>query len=188
MAAEWVDFKAVKAAVTMQMVLDRFGTKNLTKSGDELRGPCPIHKGSKGNKNFTVNIRKNAFKCFSESCGARGNVLDFVAAMENCSVRDAALKLQDWFGIGESQSLPEQSEKRPTVGAQVCRGIYQDESERHYEVIAIAAKRDDLQELVVYRELFGDFQFWVAPPETFAQESTSDQTDGLRSLTLIKTL
>ena len=28
-----------------------------------------------------------------------GNVLDFVAAMERCSVRDAALKLQDWFTV-----------------------------------------------------------------------------------------
>ena len=26
-------------------------------------------------------------------------MLDFVAAMERCSVRDAALKLQDWFAV-----------------------------------------------------------------------------------------
>ena len=28
-----------------------------------------------------------------------GNVLDFVSWMENCSIREAALRLQDWFGL-----------------------------------------------------------------------------------------
>jgi len=45
---------------------------------------------------------KNAFNCFSDVCKARGNVLDFVAAMEKCSIRDAALKLQEWFKVGKS--------------------------------------------------------------------------------------
>jgi DNA primase len=71
------------------------------RNGDELRGPCPIHKSAKKDKNFTVNIRKNAFKCFSSDCGARGNVLDFVAAMERCSVREAVLKLKERFAIRE---------------------------------------------------------------------------------------
>src|SRR6184192_2832406 len=107
MSKEWVDFKAVKAAVDMQMVLDHYGIKGLTKSGDELRGVCPIHKGSPRSKNFTVNIRKNAFNCFSKDCKARGNVLDFVAAMERCEIRDAALKLAEWFKVGESESPSE---------------------------------------------------------------------------------
>lgn len=102
MSDEWVDFKKVKEAVDMQRALDHYGIKGLTKNGDELRGPCPIHKGASRSKNFTVNVRKNAFKCFLESCEARGNVLDFVAAMENCSVRDAAFKLREWFKVGES--------------------------------------------------------------------------------------
>jgi CHC2 zinc finger/Protein of unknown function (DUF1653) len=183
---EWVDFKVIKKAVDMQMVLDRYGIKGLTKSGDELRGPCPIHKGSQRSKDFTVNVRKNAFKCFHSGCEARGNVLDFVAAMENCSVRDAALKLQDWFKIGESQSPAEPEQQNTT--AEVCRGIYQDESGGLYEVVATAAKLDDLQEIVVYRELFGEFQFWVAPPEVFSQASDTEEANDLRRLTLIKTL
>jgi DNA primase len=185
MSGEWVDFKAVKAAVTMQMVLDRYGINNLTKSGDELRGPCPIHKGSKRNKIFAVNIRKNAFKCFFAGCGS-GNVLDFVAAMEGCSARDAAVKLQDWFKIGESQASTQSEDETSTVA--VCRGIYQNESGGLFEVIATAAKLDDLQELVIYRELFGEFQFRLAQPEIFDQESRVEGTDGLSILTLIKPL
>jgi hypothetical protein len=167
MAREWVDFKKVKEAVDIQMVLDHYGIKGLTKSGDELRGPFPIHKGSQRSKHFTVNVRKNAFNCFSKDCGTRGNVLDLVAAIENCSVRDAALKLQDWFKIGES---PLRSPKQGEVIGQrpeLQRGIYRDEKGGLYELVINAASSEDFEPLVVYRELFGDYQFWVGSPQLF---------------------
>lgn len=100
---DWVDFRAIKQAVSLQAVLDRYGINWLRKNKDELRGRCPIHKGD-GERSFHVNTAKNAFQCFS--CKARGNVLDFVAAMEKCSVRDAALRLKDWFKVGESGQVP----------------------------------------------------------------------------------
>jgi len=92
----WVDFKAVKDAVPITAVLQHYGVQGLKKSGHELRGRCPIHKGE-GSDAFKVNVEKNVFQCFS--CQAKGNVLDFVAAMEKCSVRDAGVKLQEWFTI-----------------------------------------------------------------------------------------
>jgi DNA primase len=106
----WVDFKTVKAAVTMQMVLDRYAVNWLRKKESELRGRCPIHKGD-GADAFHVNVEKNAFQCFS--CKARGNVLDFVAAMEQCSVRDAAVKLAEWFSVadGDQKSVTAPAQK-----------------------------------------------------------------------------
>ncbi len=65
-----------------------------------------------------VDTEKNAWACHSGSCvasrGGRtgGNVLDFVAAMERCSVRDAALKLQEWFAVAARPAL-----KGPIVSA-----------------------------------------------------------------------
>jgi DNA primase len=100
---DWVDFRLVKQAVSMQAVLDHYGINWLRKNKDELRGRCPIHKGE-GERSFHVNTLKNAFQCFS--CKARGNVLDLVAAMEQCSIRDAALKLKAWFQVGESEVSP----------------------------------------------------------------------------------
>lgn len=105
MENNWVDFKAVKAAVSMQMLLDRYQINWLRKSGKELRGRCPIHKGD-GQDAFSVNLAKGVFGCFS--CHARGNVLDFVAAMEQCSVRDAGLKLKQWFAVSD-ESVPAQA-------------------------------------------------------------------------------
>jgi DNA primase len=96
MTSNWVDFASVKQAVTIAAVLQRYQIQGLKKHGAELRGRCPIHKGE-GQESFHANVEKNCFQCFS--CGRRGNVLDFVAAMEGCGVRDAGLKLQDWFGL-----------------------------------------------------------------------------------------
>ena len=112
METNWVDFKAIKSAVSMQVILDRYNINWLRKSGDELRGRCPIHQGE-GNDAFHANLTKNAFHCFS--CKARGNVLDFVAAMEKCSVRDAGLKLKNWFAITGGELGV--AEKQPTKTA-----------------------------------------------------------------------
>jgi hypothetical protein len=178
---EWVDFKAVKAAVTIEMVLDHYGVTNLKRVGGELRGPCPIHRGTKSSKHLSVNPAKGAFRCFASSCGARGNVLDFVAVMETCSVRDAALKLADWFKVGESQPAPDTSnaleEEAEPVGLFPLRGIYKGEHDEAFEVIAIASTPES-DEVVVCRDLFGDFLYWVLPVEDF--------NEGKDTFTLIK--
>jgi DNA primase len=110
----WVDFNLIKEAVTMEMLIVQYGITGLARNGDELRGVCPIHEG-KSKREFTVNLVKNTFCCFAPTCKARGNVLDFTARMECCTIRDAALKLDEWFevtkqeageGVGASESLP----------------------------------------------------------------------------------
>ncbi len=45
MQDNWVDFKAVKAAVTMEMVLGHYGINGLEREATNLVGRCPIHKG-----------------------------------------------------------------------------------------------------------------------------------------------
>src|SRR5262245_56651885 len=96
MASSLVDFKAIKQAVTIEQVLSHYQVNWLRRKGEELRGRCPIHQGE-GQEAFHANTSKNNFNCFS--CGKHGNVLDFVAAMEQCSVRDAAVKIQQWFSV-----------------------------------------------------------------------------------------
>jgi len=166
MATEWVDFRKVKEVVDFQRLLDHYGITGLTRNGDELRGPCPVHKGNARTKHFTVNLRKNAFKCFFASCEAHkgGNVLDFVAAMEHCSVRDAALKLAEWFKIGETDSPSKQSEPKMM---DVPRGIYSGPGGGLFEVIATAFSGENSERVVVYRELTGDYQYRVDTPENF---------------------
>jgi len=96
--SKFIDFKAVKAAITMEQLLEHYGlTKHFTKHGDSLSGPCPIHKGANPTQ-FRVSISKNVWNCFSE-CKRGGNALDFIARMEDVSIHAAALKAIEWFGI-----------------------------------------------------------------------------------------
>jgi hypothetical protein len=180
METEWVDFRIIKAAVTMQMVLDHYDI-TLKKSGHELRGKCPIHRGS-NNKHFTVNVSKNVFKCFFAQCDAHGNVLDFVAAMEKCSVRDAALKLRDWFQVGDTT---EQSKQARQEQIEIQKGIYTDAQGATYEVIGIASHIERSESLVVYRELFDQYRLLVMPVKTFHEAS---EPSGKFHFALVKNL
>src|SRR3954447_23305777 len=105
----YVDFKAVREALKMEQVLDRYGLMHQFKqSGDSLSGPCPIHKGNNPTQ-FRVSLSKNIWNCFSE-CKHGGNVLDFIARMESVTVHAAALKAIDWFGL-DSEAVSGNSAK-----------------------------------------------------------------------------
>jgi hypothetical protein len=101
-----VDFRMIKATVTMEMALTSYGVRLHRVDEHYLRGRCPLptHVSKSSTQSLIVNTEKNAWVCHSASCSAArngrsgGNVLDFVAWMENCSVRDAAVRLNDWFG------------------------------------------------------------------------------------------
>jgi DNA primase len=96
---EWVDFRAVKEAVSLDAVLRHYQVPGLRRHRSQLEGCCPIHRGQREDS-FRASLSKNVFHCFA--CQAHGNVLDFVAAMERCSVREAACRLQRWFGVAAS--------------------------------------------------------------------------------------
>lgn len=96
--SKFVDFKAVKSAITMEQILEHYGLiDRFKRSGDSLNGPCPIHKGNNPTQ-FRVSISKNIWNCFSE-CKHGGNTLDFIARMESVSIHAAALKAIEWFKL-----------------------------------------------------------------------------------------
>ena len=107
--SSFVDFKAVKAAITMEQVLEHYGLLDKFKRGtDSLSGPCPIHKGSNPTQ-FRVSISKNIWNCFSE-CKHGGNVLDFIAKMDNVSIHAAATRAIEWFNL-DPESMSADSEQ-----------------------------------------------------------------------------
>jgi DNA primase len=84
------DFRLIKRSVKLESVLRHYRVKVRRSGKDQYRGCCPIHRGD-GRDAFHVNLARNIFHCFA--CGAGGTVLDFVAAMECCSLFEAAQKL-----------------------------------------------------------------------------------------------
>jgi DNA primase len=102
MSQGWMEFAAVKAAVSLEMVFRFYRVDGLrTIRPGQLRGRCPIHREG-GDDAFHANMGKSAFQCFY--CHVGGNVFDFVAAMERCSIRQAALLLQRRFDVRGGQN------------------------------------------------------------------------------------
>jgi len=73
-----IDFKALKAQVSLLDVLRLLKWEQVKERGEELRGPCPVHGSSTPESTiFAVAPKKNAWQCFK--CGASGNQLDLAA-------------------------------------------------------------------------------------------------------------
>jgi len=105
----WVDFTAIKRSVELGPLLRQYQVKLRRSGRDQYRGCCPIHGGD-GREAFHANLSQNVFHCFA--CGAGGTVLDFVAAMDKCSLREAALKLAHQTKVAHSEPVtPSRSER-----------------------------------------------------------------------------
>jgi DNA primase len=101
--SQWVDFRMLKQSVSIEQVLAayRVGLKRVGRH--QLRGRCPLptHGSERSRQSFSVDTAKNVWACHSTSCcevrqgRVGGNVLDLVAWLEGCSIRDAGLRLQD---------------------------------------------------------------------------------------------
>jgi len=88
-----IDCRQLRADVSMAEVLQLLGVDILTRSGDQVRGPCPLHERSEYGKHrsFSANLAGNTFQCFK--CGASGNHLDLWAKATKKSIYEAALDL-----------------------------------------------------------------------------------------------
>ena len=88
-----IDFRQLRANVTMAEVLELLGFAIETRTGDQVRGACPLHGSSKQGKHrsFSAHLGCHTLQCFK--CGASGNPLDLWAMATQQSVYEAALDL-----------------------------------------------------------------------------------------------
>jgi DNA primase len=95
-----VIYKEVKEKITIEQVLKKYGIQ-YSKRGKQLAAPCPFCAGG----GFKASPEKNCFKCFSDGCNAKGNILNFVALSEDVSIKEAAQILHDQFIEPQPQKL-----------------------------------------------------------------------------------
>ena len=70
-----IDYAALRETIPIARVLELLRFEPKERRAAQLRGPCPIHGAtSQHSRSFSVNLTKNAFRCFV--CGAAGNQLD----------------------------------------------------------------------------------------------------------------
>lgn len=87
-----VDFNRLRKEIAMEDVLRQLGFQAVGRTGDQLRGPCPVH-GSKspGSRTFSVNLAEGRYYC--HKCGSNGNQLELWAAVHKLSLYHAAVDL-----------------------------------------------------------------------------------------------
>lgn len=82
------DFDAIKKSADIVRVIEDHGVV-LKKQGADYVGLCPFHDDTK--PSLRVTPAKGLFHCMS--CGAVGNVIQFVAKKEGLTVKEAAIRL-----------------------------------------------------------------------------------------------
>jgi DNA primase len=87
-----IHFAEVRARIPLADVLDLIGFVPRETFGDQVRGPCPVHRSlSPRGRSFSANLKRHMYQCFK--CGSAGNQLDLYAAVTGLSIFEAALAL-----------------------------------------------------------------------------------------------
>jgi DNA primase len=87
----WADYAIVKNQVSVEALLSHYGLAFKPKGNDFKLG-CPFHASSSSDS-LGIHRETGKFQCWSPTCKAKGNVLDLVAHLENCSVSQAAVRI-----------------------------------------------------------------------------------------------
>ena len=107
------DFQRLKQ-IPIDWVLARYGVKLRPAGPHTLYGACPLptHTSRQSRESFSVNLARRVWSCHSASCIAArdgrtgGHAIDLVAILERCSLRQAGLRLQDWFCVRATDPPP----------------------------------------------------------------------------------
>jgi DNA primase len=87
-----VCFRQVRALVSLADVLELVGFVPQSSVGDQVRGPCPVHRSADPrSRSFSANLKAHVYQCFK--CGSAGNQLDLYAAVMRLRVFEAAVAL-----------------------------------------------------------------------------------------------
>ena len=113
----FVDFAELKQQAPITRVIELFQI-NVTKSGQQLRGSCPICN-SNDKRAFVVTPAKGLWFCFG-GCGG-GDAIKLIAKIRNTDQRNAALEIQERAGTvtgnrsnGNSSNRPPSSVRAPS--------------------------------------------------------------------------
>lgn len=109
----------VRAKIALADVLDLIGFVACVSSGDQMRGPCPVHHSSAlSTRGVSANLRLHIYKCFG--CGSSVDQLDRYASVRRLSlssgrptrcassstVRFGGCSLGHWPGLGQPIASP----------------------------------------------------------------------------------
>ncbi len=110
----FIDFNHLKSTVSIEQVLTAYQISGLKKSGDQLRGKCPIHGGN-NDRQFVIWPHKGSWRCFG-SCQRSGDMIQLVSLLLDISNFEAAHDIAGRFGIATQKGKkPKPAARRPAT-------------------------------------------------------------------------
>ena len=107
---QWINFPVLKGQVSFSTVLSHYRIDHLP-SAAKATVLCPFHDDT--DPSLSVNFEDKLFHCFS--CDVGGDILTFVAKMEQVSLPEAARIMSDLCGIPlSSENVDTESTVKPT--------------------------------------------------------------------------
>jgi DNA primase len=92
-----LDFREARARLQLAELLDLLGFEPSRRRGDQVRGPCPVHRSrTLASRSFAAHLGKNVWHCFG--CGAGGNALDLWVALTRQPLHAAVIDLYTRLG------------------------------------------------------------------------------------------
>ena len=101
MAGPWMDFALIRERAEFATILARYDIAPACRQG-QITVLCPFHDDRQ--PSLSVNLDRKLFHCFA--CQAKGDILDFVAKIEQVSLLDAARIVARCCGIPLEGQLP----------------------------------------------------------------------------------
>lgn len=105
-----IDFRAIKERARFEPVLRRYRLVPQVGRAQHFI-LCPFHRET--DPSCRIDHARNRFRCFG--CGTKGSILDFVARLEDTSIKKAAALVAIWCGItteyADGASAPLRSEQ-----------------------------------------------------------------------------
>ncbi len=97
-----IDYRQLRDSLRIEDVLSWMSWRAISRSGDQLRGPCPFCTTASidpsgaaprtGTREFSVHRQRNIYRCFR--CGSSGNALDLWSAHRKLPIYSAAQEIQ----------------------------------------------------------------------------------------------
>ena len=86
-----IDFNQLRNELKMEEVLSVLGFVATRRSGQQLKGPCPVHGSSASSESLSVNLEEGRYFC--HKCKSHGNQLELWAAVHKQTIYQAAQDL-----------------------------------------------------------------------------------------------
>jgi DNA primase len=92
-----IDYRLARSQVHLLEVLELIGFAPSGRQGQQLRGPCPVHRSRmQRSRSFAAHLDRGVWHCFR--CGAGGNVLDLWVAVTRQDLHAAVIDLYTRLG------------------------------------------------------------------------------------------